>query len=82
MIKKFISALLLATAVFSASAYTTETVQVHTTRLESPLDVTVIVPDAAADGKRFPTVYILNGFSGNHTSWMIPQPRLGELADQ
>ena len=82
MIKKFISALLLATAVFSASAYTTETVQVPTTRLESPLDVTVIVPDAAADGKRFPTVYILNGFSGNHTSWMITQPRLGELADQ
>lgn len=73
---------LLAAAAFSlaAQAFTTDTIQVKTKYLASPEDVTVITPDHKS-GDKFPTVYLLNGYSGNHKDWTFIQPRLGELAD-
>ncbi|MCD8387360.1 MAG: esterase family protein [Bacteroidales bacterium] len=48
----------------------------------SPMEVTVLVPEGYEPGTQFPTVYLLNGYDGNHTSWSSTQPDLGKLADQ
>ncbi len=63
----------------AASAFRTDTVKVATRNMPSAVNVTVIVPDG--EGRKFPTVYLLNGFSGDHRAWGRIQPRLGELAD-
>ena len=48
-----------------------------------PVGVIVITPDKAADARRCPTVYLLNGYDGDHTSWLgITQPQLPQLADK
>lgn len=82
MMKKIFAGLMLACVALTASAFRTDTIQVPTKFLESAEDVVVITPEAGLKGEACPTVYILNGFSGNHTSWLGTQPRLGELADQ
>lgn len=64
----------------SSFAFSTDTIKVSTTYLATPEDVTVITPDHKP-GQTFPTVYLLNGWSGNHKAWGSIQPRLGELAD-
>ena len=78
--KKFIALALLAIASLPAMAFRTDTIKVQTKYLATPEDVTVIVPDGSKDS-RFPTVYLLNGYGGNHRTWGEVQPRLGELAD-
>ncbi|MDE6612560.1 MAG: esterase family protein, partial [Muribaculaceae bacterium] len=72
--------LLAALAALSAHAFSTDTIKVATQYLDTPEDVTVIVPDGAF-GHDFPVVYLLNGYDGNHLQWTRTQPRLGELAD-
>lgn len=83
MIKRLFSGVLLAVLALQASAFHTDTISIETKYLDSPLDVTVIVPEAAVTNPslRFPTVYLLNGYSGDHRAWGACQPRLGELAD-
>lgn len=83
--KKIVSGmLLLFAASFTAQAATTDTISIASERLDTPMKVTVITPDAArtAPQAQFPTVYLLNGYGGDHTSWTSLQPRLGELADR
>lgn len=75
-----------ACALFTAigvQAAKVDTLSIHTPYLDSPEQVLVITPEAAASdhAAKFPTVYLLNGFSGNHTSWTSLQPRLYGLAD-
>lgn len=72
-----------AAASLSATASHIDTLSITTPYLDGPEKVLVVSPDAAAkDHKlRFPTVYLLNGYSGNHTSWTSLQPRLTGLAD-
>lgn len=59
-----------------------DTLTIPTKLLPSKQDkVNVIVPEGYSDTEAFPTVYLLNGFSGDNTSWFGTQPQLGELAD-
>ena len=44
-----------------AKAFSVDTVTVATTRLESPMKVTVITPDGS-QGQKYPSVYLLNGY--------------------
>ncbi len=69
--------------VFTAQAAKVDTLSIATTYLDTPESVVVITPDAAAvnPAKRFPTVYMLNGYSGDHLSWISMRPDLPELAD-
>lgn len=79
--KKLLLAFLSSVAALSATAFSTDTIQVNTTYLDSPENVTVIVPDN--DGtQRFPVVYLLNGYSGSHRTWGNIRRDLGQLADQ
>lgn len=62
-------------------AFRTDTVNVATANLERPNRVAIIVPDAAATRTDLPTVYLLNGYSGNYKSWTNIRPDLGRYAD-
>jgi len=46
------------------------------------LPATVVLPDGYADSnKRFPTLYLLHGWSGNNTEW-VAKTDIGTLADE
>ena len=86
--QKLLRHLLLASVVAllpaTAAAFRVDTISVSEPRLlDNPMPALVAVPDAAADTSlRFPTVYLLHGYGGDHTNWLAKQPRIGELADR
>lgn len=79
--KRTILTLMSVAVVLTAAAFRTDTIKVSTKYLATPEDVTVIVPESAAD-RRCPVVYLLNGYDGNHLQWTRTQPKVGELADK
>lgn len=50
--------------------------------LPADMKVTVITPDAVRPDAGFPTVYLLNGYGGDNTSWTTIRPDLGRYADR
>lgn len=82
MIKKLLLCALVAAMSLSAAAFRTDTINVASKHLATPMDVVVVVPDAAIAGKKCPSVYLLNGYDGNHLQWLGTQPDLGKLADK
>lgn len=65
-------------------AGSTDTLTVTTKFIASPAKACIILPQKALEPgntEKFPTVYLLNGYSGDYKSWTIIQPRLEELAD-
>jgi S-formylglutathione hydrolase FrmB len=82
-LKKLFAATITASAfALGAQAATVDTLQVQSTHVVSPSKVVTITPDAASQGRRFPTVYLLHGFGDDYRCWSIIQPRLVELADR
>lgn len=68
---------------FGASAYVTDTLTVAAAGyIPSDMKVTVITPDAQAPKAGYPSVYLLNGYSGDYRSWTQIRPDLGKFADQ
>lgn len=84
MMRHILLTLAAMTAALAASAATVDTLDIASSHLDSPMRVAVIVPEAAkADtAARFPSVYLLNGYSGDYRSWTIVRPDLDRLADQ
>lgn len=58
-----------------------DTVSVATSFLATPGKAVVVTPDGAADGTKFPTVYILHGFGGKYSDWIKKRTDLPDLAD-
>lgn len=82
MKQRLFSAFLCTLAIsLSAMAYRIDTVSVAGPGLAEPMKALVVVPDAANDQHRMPTVYLLHGYSGSHLNWMEKQPRIGDCAD-
>ncbi len=80
-IKLAMLALCLAT-VSIANAFSTETITIKAKGyLPKDMAVTVITPDSIAPNGA-PSVYLLNGYGGDNTSWTSIRPDLGNLADQ
>ncbi len=81
-LKRITSLLVALTSVMAIQAARVDTLTITTEMLPRPMKVTLVTPDAAADkAKKFPTVYLLNGYSGDHRSWISLQPRLKDLSD-
>lgn len=81
--KKFIFSLAAAVILpLSAWCAKVDTVAVSTTHLATPGKAVVVTPDAAANGKSFPTVYILHGYGGQYDNWIKKRADLPELADR
>lgn len=62
-------------------AFRVDTLAVATPCLPDDEGVTVVVPRQAADTS-VPTVYILNGYSGNHLDYISRIKGLGDMADR
>lgn len=82
MIKKLFLTVLALSSLYGMKAATVDTVAIATKYLATPEKVVIITPDAAKNGERFPTVYMLNGFGGNHKAWLGTRPDLPALADE
>ena len=81
-IKRLSALVLTLLTVLAIQAARVDTLTIHSPLLHKPMKVTMVTPDAAADKTRkFPTVYLLNGYGGDYRSWLTIQPRLKELAD-
>ena len=79
---KILATLAALVVAISASAFRVDTVSVAGPGLAEPMNALVVVPDAASDTNRMPSLYLLHGYGGNHTNWMAKQPRIGQLADE
>ncbi len=78
---RLLCCLTLMAACVSAHAFRVDTLAVSGAGLAQPMPALVVVPDSASDSNRMPTVYLLHGYSGDHTNWLRHQPRICELAD-
>lgn len=66
----------------AAQAFTTDTVTINRPDyLPQPMNVTIIVPDTEMPENGYPSVYLLNGYGGDNTSWTTIRPDLGGMAD-
>ncbi len=69
-------------AALASQAAKVDTLQVATKLLPQGYNgVVVITPEGHPQDAKFPTAYLLNGYSGCHTSWYALQPRIADLAD-
>lgn len=67
----------------TVNAYTTDVLTINRPDyLPEAMKVTVITPDGEVPETGFPTVYLLNGYGGDNTSWTTIRPDLGAMADE
>ena len=64
-----------------SQAFKQKEVSVRSDKMNKDVPVTVITPDSYKKGKEFPVIYLLHGYSGDHTSW-AQEGVVGRLADQ
>lgn len=69
-------------AIIGIKAAKVDTLSIESPFLSSPESVIVISPKMTQGHTNFPTVYLLNGFGGDHTSWLKIRPDLPEIADR
>jgi len=81
MLRNILMIISAAIGIIGCSAAETDTIQIASPHLVTPMKVMVVSPKQEFYGEKFPSVYILNGHGGNHTSWMSNQKRFAELAD-
>lgn len=70
-------------AVASCFGAKVDTVSIASRYVASPSKAVVITPEGADNGMRFPSVYLLHGYSGDYSNWIKRCPvLLPELADK
>ena len=68
---------------FASVAATVDTVAVFSNAMHQSINWVVIKPDSYKKKKNhFPVVYLLHGYSGKYSDWIITMPGLKELADE
>ncbi|MCM1032551.1 MAG: alpha/beta hydrolase-fold protein [Odoribacter sp.] len=84
MLRHILLILAAAASLLTTRGAVTDTLSITGKHLESPERVTVIIPQAAVNdtSARFPSIYLLNGYGGDHTSWTKIRPDMGDLADK
>lgn len=79
--KRFLLFFLLPLAI-AAHAGTVDTVMVYSNAMHRPISCVVIKPDTyKKKGRTFPTVYLLHGYSGKYSNWIMKVPALKQLVD-
>ena len=70
--------------VIVSKAARVDTILVYSNAMQKNIKVAVVIPDNAnlQTGIKFPVVYLLHGYSGNHGSWLKDAPQLQYRADQ
>lgn len=64
----------------AAQAARIDTVAVFSAKMQREIPAVVVLPDAAGEGHRLPTLYLLHGYGGSHLSWLgiTDLPRLAD----
>ncbi len=65
---------------FSANA-TVDTVAIYSNSMHKSINAVIIKPSYYSTTTRFPTVYLLHGYSGKYSDWIKKVPALQQLAD-
>ena len=65
-----------------ASAYRHEEVSVYSEAMKKDVPASVITPGGYENGKSYPVVYLLHGYSDNHIDRWTNDGHVGRLADQ
>jgi S-formylglutathione hydrolase FrmB len=67
---------------FKVNAATVDTVLTHSAAMNKDLKAIVIKPADYSSNKKFPVLYLLHGFSGNYSDWILKVPAIAKLADK
>jgi S-formylglutathione hydrolase FrmB len=82
--KNIVSIFVCLCIVVVSNAARVDTIVVYSNAMQKNIKVAVVIPDNAKQqqGVKFPVVYLLHGYSGNHGSWLKDAPQLQYRADQ
>ena len=82
--KNIVSVFICFLFVIVSNAARVDTIVVYSNAMQKNIKVAVVIPDNAKlqTGVKFPVVYLLHGYSGNHGSWLKDAPQLQYRADQ
>jgi S-formylglutathione hydrolase FrmB len=64
------------------NAATVDTAVMHSTIMNADMKAVVIKPADYSTSKKFPVLYLLHGFSGNYSDWILKVPSITKLADE
>lgn len=70
--------------IFSTNSFAAkvDTVATYSTAMKKNIKAVVITPDSYSNGKEFPVVYLLHGYSGNYADWVTKATGFERSADQ
>jgi len=71
----------LTAALLKVQAATVDTVITHSAAMNKDIKAVVIKPDDYSAAKKFPVLYLLHGFSGNYSDWILKVPSVKKLSD-
>ena len=75
--------LLLVFFVIGANAATVDTLLIHSPSMNKDIKTCIILPDGyTKNGKSYPVLYLLHGYSGKYSDWVKGFPVTKTLADQ
>ena len=69
-------------AFLKVNAATVDTVLTHSAAMGRDIKAVVIKPADYSASKEFPVLYLLHGFSGNYSDWVLKVPAITKLADE
>jgi len=78
----YIVLLLLAVSSIKAEAASVDTVLTHSLVMGRDIKAVVIRPADYSTDKKFPVLYLLHGFSGKYSDWILKVPSITQLADR
>jgi S-formylglutathione hydrolase FrmB len=80
--KRLLFPILLCLFAYSTSASTVDTVEIYSSAMHKAFKCVVIKPEKYKKEKlNFPTVYVLHGYQGWYSNWIIRVPQLTDYAD-
>lgn len=80
MIKKICIFLFCCINALTFYAQRTDTVSVYSPSMKKEIRNVVIFPDGYDSGNKYPVLYLLHGYGGNHKTWLNIKPELPVLA--
>jgi S-formylglutathione hydrolase FrmB len=79
---KWLTVLLCCLMFSTANAATVDTVSIYSPSMHRAARCIVVVPKSAQNNTRFPTVYLLHGYSGDYGNWLKKVPNIINYADE
>lgn len=58
-----------------------DTVSTYSKSMRKEIKAVIITPEHYSTNKRYPVVYLLHGYSGNYSDWIIKVPEIKQWAD-